>query len=134
MSVPSIPPYTKVTSVVLSKDADVVDLGRAASYGNSEELFKNRVFHDENDLIISFRSETWPRYAVLTLDVSPVTIAVAEALEDFYYDHLGELVDLTVNNVVYTGVIQEPKLEVVDERNDNCNFKVAITLETEVSP
>jgi len=129
--VPSLPPYIKATSFSLTFGSETLTINRRPAFSNTLELFKNRIFHDSNDFNISFRSTYWPKYNKLNCDLFPISRQNAEDVETFMYNHLGEIITMKIDNLEYKGVITNTKLEVVDERNDECNFKVSFNFETE---
>lgn len=130
MAIPSSPPYQKITNFILSHDVTTVSINRRPAFGDTQQLVTNRLFHDENDFKISFRSVNWPKYQVTDIDIFPITKTQADAIESFIIQKLGEIVTMTINNIQYQGIIKEPKIELVDEKSNNCNYKVTFVFET----
>lgn len=129
---PTEPPYTKFTSTIFNKDADTVTITRTPAFGNSLDFTCNRVFSDSGDFPVSFRDGTWPQYDSLKIDLFPLTTAQRNALEIFIVTHAGELINLTILNITYVGVVQDPKLETIDEHNTDCSHRVSFVFETRV--
>lgn len=134
MSMPGSPPDLRFTNLIITapSNGDVVNIPRRPSYGNTFDLTKIRIFNDSGDYIVSFRDPLWSQYDVLTFDILPITKTLADLLELFFINHVGELITIVISNVTYTGVIQDPKLELIDERSNNCNYKASFIFETEV--
>src|SRR4051812_20823971 len=116
MTMPSSPPHVKVTSFIMFCSPDTITINRRPSFGNTFEFRKNRLFDDDNDFIISFRDSHWPKYDVKIYDIVPLTKTQAETIETFLYNHWGQLLDVTINNIVYTGIIEGP-VEIVNEKD-----------------
>lgn len=130
MTMPSSPPYQKFTNFILSHGATTVSINRRPAYGDTHQLVSNRIFYDNNDFRVSFRSDNWPKYQVIDIDIFPITKTQADSIESFIIQKLGEIVTMTVNNIQYQGIIKEPKIELIDEKSNNCNFKVTFVFET----
>ena len=131
MAIPTDPPYIKINGVIFNKGATTVTIARAPAFSDTFEFTKVRVFDDRNDLILSFRDPVWPKYNVRQFDLFPLTKANIDAIVSFITLYLGQIVTMTAHNVVYSGIISDPKIEIIDEKNDDCNYKVSFTFETE---
>lgn len=131
MPIPNNPPSIQFTPITLTKGVDSVVIDRNVAFGNTLEYNLKRIFNDSDDFILSFTDATWPEYDVLQFDVFPITKTEADNLITFMTNHVGEIINLTINNITYSGLVAEPNLEIIDEKNDDCNFKVSFLFETE---
>lgn len=132
MAMPDTPPYLKDTDFIITKGVDTITISRSPEFTNTFGVVKNRVFINRGNSIISFRDTKWPKYTRLKFELYPLTKTEAETLETFFYNHVGELVTVTLaNNFEYEGIFIDPKITVIDEFDDDCNRRVAFEFETE---